>query len=68
MQAAISQAFKTPEVIRLFASKNVLELRRRLGTIDRDLKTKVISQDMASRMSAEVLTALKKMGEKVRLL
>ena len=36
--AAISQAFKTPEVIRLFAKKEPAALRRRLADIDRDVK------------------------------
>ena len=38
VQAAISQAFKTPEVIRLFASKQPAALRRRLAEMDRDVK------------------------------
>ena len=38
VRAAISQAFKTPEVIRLFAKKEPAELRKRLANIDRDVK------------------------------
>ena len=38
VRAAISQAFKTPEVIRLFAKKEPVELRKRLANIDRDVK------------------------------
>ena len=38
VQAAVSQAFKTPEVIRLFASKQPAALRRRLAEADRDVK------------------------------
>lgn len=33
IQAAISQAFKTPEVIRLFAKKQPGQLRTRLGEV-----------------------------------
>ena len=38
IRAAISDAFKTPEVIRLFAKKEPAALRRRLAEIDRDVK------------------------------
>ena len=33
IQAAVSQAFKTPEVIRLFATKQPQQLRSRLGQL-----------------------------------
>lgn len=35
IQAAISQAFKTPEVIRLFAKKQPGQLRTRLGEVSK---------------------------------
>lgn len=38
VRAAISEAFKTPEVIRMFATKEAPALRRRLAEIDRDVK------------------------------
>ena len=38
VRAAISEAFKTPEVIRMFAQKEPVALRRRLAEIDRDVK------------------------------
>ena len=38
VRAAISEAFKTPQVIRLFAQKQPAALRRRLAEIDRDVK------------------------------
>ena len=38
VRAAISQAFKTPEVIRLFAKREPVQLRKRLANIDRDAK------------------------------
>jgi|EP00933_Yihiella_yeosuensis_P081373 cell fate (sporulation/competence/biofilm development) regulator YlbF (YheA/YmcA/DUF963 family) len=65
IQAAISQAFKTPEVLRLFANKDSGELRKRLVILDRDVKLRVISQDMYNRQASEVFAALKKMGEKL---
>ena len=63
IQAAISTAFKTPEVIRLFAQKQPDQLRKRLEVIKRDLKLNKLSQDMYNRQAVEILTALKKMGE-----
>mmetsp|Transcript_27760 Transcript_27760/g.60838 ORF Transcript_27760/g.60838 Transcript_27760/m.60838 type:complete len:146 (-) Transcript_27760:600-1037(-) len=38
IRAAISKAFKTPQVIRLFAQKQPAALRERLAQIDRDVK------------------------------
>jgi hypothetical protein len=65
IQAAISQAFKTPEVIRLFANKDSVQLRSRLATLGRDFSLKAMSQDMYNRQAVEVLLALRKMGEKL---
>jgi len=63
IQAAISQAFKTPEVLRLFANKDSGELRKRLVVLERDLKLRAINQDLYNRHASEVLLALRKMGE-----
>ncbi len=63
--AAISQAFKTPEVIRLFAKKEPAALRRRLADIDRDVKLGKIQFEEVSAQAAEILIALKKLGEKL---
>ena len=65
IQAAVSQAFKTPEVIRLFATKQPAQLRLRLAQLQRDVKIKRISRDQFNLQSAEILTALQKLGEKV---
>ncbi len=65
IQAAISQAFKTPEVIRLFANKDSVQLRSRLVSLTRDLTLKSISQDLYNRQAVEILLALRKMGEKL---
>uniref|UniRef100_A0A1I8FXM8 Protein LZIC n=1 Tax=Macrostomum lignano TaxID=282301 RepID=A0A1I8FXM8_9PLAT len=48
IRAAISDAFRTPEVIRFFAQKQPGALRTRLAELDRDMK---------------VLAALQKLGE-----
>jgi len=63
IQAAISEAFKTPEVLRMFANKEDDGLRRRLESLKRDYKLKTISSDLFNRESVEILVALKKMGK-----
>ncbi|XP_076091503.1 protein LZIC-like isoform X2 [Mytilus galloprovincialis] len=63
IQAAISQAFKTPEVIRLFAKKQPGQLRQRLLEIKRDEKIGKLQSAMATAQCVEILTALKKLGE-----
>lgn len=63
IQAAISKAFKTPEVIRMFAKKQPGQLRQRLAEIRRDEKVGKLSSDVATQQSVEILTALKKLGE-----
>ena len=62
IQAAVSDAFKTPEVIRLFALRQPDQLRSRLAALHRDLKIKQISKDSFQRQAVEILVALKKMG------
>lgn len=63
IQAAISSAFKTPEVIRLFAKKQPGQLRQRLSEISRDAKIGKIPKEVATEQSVEILTALKKLGD-----
>lgn len=63
IQAAISQAFKTPEVIKLFAKKQPGQLRQRLADIERDGKVGKLSQDLYTLQKVEILTALKKLGD-----
>ncbi len=64
IQAAVSDAFKTPEVLRLFASGSTDQLRLRLASLQRDLKLKSgqLSRDSFNRQAVEILVALKKMG------
>lgn len=66
IQAAISEAFKTPEVIRLFAKKQPGQLRQRLAEMQRDLKTGHLSQAAYTQQAVEILTALKKLGEQLK--
>ncbi|CAG5125240.1 unnamed protein product [Candidula unifasciata] len=63
IQAAITDAFKTPEVIRLFARKQPGQLRTRLADISRDEKIGKLPKQLAEQQSVEILTALKKLGE-----
>ncbi|XP_038075267.1 protein LZIC-like [Patiria miniata] len=65
IQAAISQAFKTPEVIRLFAKKQPGQLRQRLAEVERDGKVGKLSHDSYTQQKVEILTALRKLGEKL---
>lgn len=65
IQAAISRAFKTPEVIRLFAKKQPGQLRTRLAEMDRDLMVGKLERDLYTQQKVEILTALRKLGEKL---
>ncbi|XP_033210389.1 protein LZIC-like [Belonocnema kinseyi] len=64
-QAAISAAFKTPAVIRMFGKREPESLRNRLVEIDRDLKLGKLSKDANERLRGEVLSALRQLGEKL---
>ena len=66
VQAAISDAFKTPEVIRMFAKKQPGQLRERLANLRRDVKLQKIPESTFTRQAVEILTALKKLGDTVR--
>lgn len=66
IQAAVSEAFKTPEVIRMFAQKQPDQLRLRLAALQRDVKIKKIAHEQFQRQAGEILIALKKMGTEVR--
>lgn len=63
IQAAIQAAFKTPEVIRMFAKKQPGLLIERLNDVRRDVKTGRLSGNSAIEQQAEILLALKKLGE-----
>lgn len=61
IQAAISEAFHTPEVIRMFAKKQPDQLRERLSQLERDVKIGKLSQEELVPQKLEILTALKKL-------
>ncbi|WAR13848.1 LZIC-like protein [Mya arenaria] len=63
IRAAISEAFKTPEVIKMFAKKQPGQLRQRLAELKRDGSLGKLSSAAMVGQSVEILTALKKLGE-----
>jgi hypothetical protein len=63
IRAAISNAFKTPEVIRMFANKQPAQLRQRLVQIQRDNKLGKVETSRFEQESLEILTALQSLGE-----
>lgn len=63
VQAAVSSAFRTPEVIKLFALAQPAGLRQRLAGLQRDKKLGKISKAAATAQALEILTALKKLGD-----
>ncbi|XP_012270994.1 protein LZIC [Orussus abietinus] len=62
-QAAISAAFKTPAVIRMFGKREPNLLRERLSQVNRDLKLGKLDKDIGQRQRGEILSALKQLGE-----
>ncbi|XP_035727606.1 protein LZIC-like [Vespa mandarinia] len=64
-QAAISAAFKTPAVIRMFGRREPDQLRERLFQIERDIKLGKLNKDAGDRLRTEVLSALRQLGEKL---
>jgi len=63
VRAAISEAFKTPEVIRMFASRRPGDLRQKLIEVERDLKVGKLKESDANYQKLEILGALQKLGE-----
>nr|XP_022920535.1 protein LZIC-like [Onthophagus taurus] len=61
-RAAISQAFKTPEVIKLFGKKDQKQLRDKLSNLEQNVK---LNSEQFNRQKAEMLTALKQLGEQL---
>jgi len=65
IQAAISNAFQTPDIIRLFAKKQPQQLRLKLTQLERDVKISSLSAEQVTRQKLEVLLALRKLGEEL---
>ncbi|GLV37840.1 hypothetical protein CBL_06458 [Carabus blaptoides fortunei] len=64
-QAAISQAFRTPEVIRLFGRREPKLLREKLVTVEQECKLGKINSSAADQQKMEILTALRQLGEQL---
>lgn len=64
-RAAISEAFKTPEVIKLFGKKEPKQLREKLVEIEQSFKLNKLTEDARDRQKAEILTALRQLGEQL---
>lgn len=54
-QAAISKAFQTPAVIRMFARREPQQLRERLHVVERDLKLGKLSTAAANREKVQII-------------
>ncbi len=63
IQAAIRSAFKSPEVIRMFAKRENGALRSRFGSLEQDLRLGKLTQQSFMSQAYEVLSALEKLGE-----
>ncbi len=63
IQAAIRNAFKSPEVIRMFAKRENGALRSRLGSLEQEYRLGKIGQELYMNQAFEVLSALEKLGE-----
>ena len=63
IRAAISEAFNTPDVIRMFASRRPDDLRQKLSELERDLKVGKVQEDVGIGQKCEILGALYKLGQ-----
>lgn len=64
-QAAISAAFQTPAVIKMFARREPGQLRMRISEIDRDMKLGKRSSEQTKKEKLEILRALQQFGERL---
>jgi Beta-catenin-interacting protein ICAT len=63
IREAVSQAFKTPEVIQLFAARQPHLLRTRLEQLDIDKQLGQVKESEYNAKKVEILTALKKLDD-----
>jgi hypothetical protein len=61
--AAINEAFKTPDIIRMFSSRETEQLRQSLAHLEEELHTRKISQGQYDEKAIQILTALKSLNE-----
>ena len=65
IQTTIRNAFKTPEVIKMFAKREPEALRKRLATLEGERRLNRLPEDVFQTQCVEILLALKKLGEKL---
>ena len=65
LEAAVREAFKTPEVIRLFARKEPTALRGRLARLGQENRLGHLADSTYRQQAVEVIVALKRLGEEV---
>lgn len=65
IQSAISSAFKTPEILSMFARKQPDQLNHKLAQVDRDHKIKLLSTESWRQQRSEILMALKKLKQPI---
>lgn len=63
IMAAINEAFKTPDVIRMFGARRTDELRSSLDKLKEAMHLKSISKSQYEEKAVEILTALKSLNE-----
>ena len=64
-KAAIASAFRTPEVLKMFALRQPDELRERMQRAARDVMLGKMSAERGEVIRVEALTALKKLGSEL---
>lgn len=67
MQAAVSKAFQTPEVIRLFAKAQPKQLRINMEELHQKHKLGKVPKEIYVRQTIEILTALQKLGDELSI-
>lgn len=60
--AAITEAFQTPSIIKMFAKNEPNALKDKRNQIDRNMKLGKLSSEIGNRQKLEVLTALRHLG------
>jgi hypothetical protein len=65
LESAVREAFKTPEVIRMFAKKEPTALRGRLARLGQEHKLGHLAEAVFRQHAVEVIVALKRLGEEV---
>lgn len=63
MQAVVSNAFRTPEIIKLFAKSQPSQLRAKFEEKQREHRLGKIATELFTQQALEILTALQKLGE-----